>query len=89
MAKEKGPFEFRILISADSPEEESQLVKAVASEFIRQGIPAVSVIADGEHNNYIDGEVYNITDIVSGVFQAKPEEVTAAHVTTHRSTTLN
>lgn len=69
-------FEFRINVIAESPEIESNVVKAIASEFIRLGIGSVAVIADNEHNNYIDGEVFNVTDQMAALFQGASEENT-------------
>lgn len=89
MSNPAGPFQFRIVVAADNADEESRLVKAIASEFIRLGIPSVSVIADGEHNNYVNGEVYNVTDIMGGLFRAAPDETTGAFVSAHSSTSFN
>lgn len=85
-----GPFEFRILVSADTPEEESQIVNNIASEFIRMGIHTVCVIANEKHVNYVNGEAFDVTMSMSGLFQATPEETTGAFVVSHTpSTTLN
>lgn len=89
MTTPQGPYEFRISVGADSPQEESEIVKAIASEFIRLGVGTVCVIADGEHINYIDGEVKNTTDDTLGLFRVRSDELTAAYVRSHQSIKLN
>jgi hypothetical protein len=58
-------FQVRVTISCDDPQEatekESQLVKAIASAFLRMGVTSVTAIADNEHVNYVDNEVHNVT----------------------------
>lgn len=79
-------LDFRIRVSARTPEEESKIVKAIASEFIRLGVHAVVVIADNEHINYVDGEVYNVTDNMSGLFKTNPAAPVDSYIAGHRST---
>lgn len=89
MTKPVPPYDFRIIVSAIDPEEESRIVREISSEFIRLGIPAVSVIVDGEHINYVNGEARNVTDIMGGLFKATPDETTGAVVRSHQSMRLN
>ena len=78
-------FEFRVMVTADTPEEESEMVKKIASEFIRAGVKSVTVIADNEHINYVDGEAFRI-DNMRVMFRTDPKAPTEAFVVGHNPT---
>ena len=75
-------LEFLITVTADTPEEESDIAKKIAAAFIAEGVRSVTAIADSEHINYVDGEVCNVTEIHQ-IFRMHPRSETDAFVVAH------
>jgi hypothetical protein len=84
-------FSIRINIASDDPndptDKESQLVKAIASAFLRMGVRSVTSIADNEQINYVDNEVYNAT--TGDLFRTDPVAPLDVYLVGQGSQSLN
>lgn len=77
-------IEVRIVVTATSEEHESRIVKKIASEFIRLGVKDVTVVADTEHNRYVDGAVKDMSGDLTNLFRTDPLSPTEAYVLGHK-----
>jgi hypothetical protein len=87
MADKIAQYQVRIMVKSADPEKESEVAKAIATEFLKMGVRKLTVIAGDQHLNYVDNEVYNAT--TGDLFTTHPKSPTDSFVIGHRSDSVN
>lgn len=82
-----GLFEIRVVVTSSDAAYESEVVRVIASEFLRNDVQRVTVIAGDQHVNYVDGEVFNVT--AGDLFRTNPQAPVDSFVCGHIPTSLN
>jgi hypothetical protein len=75
-------FEVRISVTANDPARESQVVNAIAAQFLKMGVQKVTVIADDQQIDYVDNEVHEASP--ANIFRSDPLSPIDMHVVGNR-----
>jgi len=71
-------FEVRISVTASNTDRESQVVNAIAAQFLKMGVQNITVIANDQQIDYVDNEVHTASP--ANIFRSNPLAPIDMHV---------
>lgn len=81
---ELANLNFRITITGNNTQEESDLVNKIAAEFVRLGMRKVISIADKKQIHFINGTAFDVTPNMQNLFDTNPLSRTDAYIVGHK-----
>jgi hypothetical protein len=80
MTNKTGLFEVRISVFnlGDDSQQESDVVNAIAAQFLEMGVNNITVIANKEQVDYVDNEVHPASP--AHLFSSNPEAPIDVHI---------
>lgn len=65
-------FRVAVFVEADDEEKENEIARALASDYLREGIDRVILVAGDDHVVYEGGEVRPLDSVFETVFAVNP-----------------